>query len=40
MPHVFPMFADILPEARRALEAIAAFVHTHLPARTATEREG
>lgn len=26
MPHVFPMFADVLPEGRRAIEAIGAFV--------------
>jgi len=26
MPHVFPMFADVLPEGRRAINAIAAFV--------------
>jgi len=31
MPHAFPIFADVLPEARAALEAIAAFIHTRLP---------
>lgn len=31
MPHVFPMFAGLLPEARHALEAIAAFVLNRLP---------
>jgi monoterpene epsilon-lactone hydrolase len=31
MPHVFPMFAGLLPEARRALEAIAAFILSRLP---------
>ncbi len=30
MPHVFPMFADILPEARRALTEIGRFVGNHL----------
>lgn len=32
MPHVFPMFADFIPEARRAIDAIAAFVAARLGA--------
>jgi monoterpene epsilon-lactone hydrolase len=32
MPHVFPMFADFLPEGRRALNEIATFVGAQLPA--------
>jgi epsilon-lactone hydrolase len=35
MPHVFPMFADFLPEGRRAIDAIAAFIDTRLRSRTA-----
>jgi acetyl esterase/lipase len=31
MPHVFPMFADFLPEGRRALDEIAQFIGTRLP---------
>jgi hypothetical protein len=30
MPHVFPLFS-MLPEARRALDDIAAFIEQHLP---------
>ncbi len=30
MPHVFPMFADVLPEGRRALREIQRFVDAHL----------
>jgi len=32
MPHVFPMFADFLPEGRRALGEIAQFIGARLPA--------
>jgi epsilon-lactone hydrolase len=39
MPHAFPMFADVLPEARAALEAIAAFIHTRLPPTASAEGE-
>ena len=31
MPHVFPMFADFLPEGRRALNEIRAFLDARLP---------
>lgn len=31
MPHVFPMFADFLPEGRQALDDIGGFIDTRLP---------
>ena len=31
MPHVFPMFADFVPEGRRALSQISVFVAARLP---------
>ena len=31
MPHVFPMFADFLPEGRRALDEIGEFIGARLP---------
>ena len=31
MPHVFPMFADFLPEGRRALSEIGEFIGARLP---------
>ncbi|MEM1436718.1 MAG: alpha/beta hydrolase [Pseudomonadota bacterium] len=31
MPHVFPIFASILPEARAAIEEMARFMRTQLP---------
>jgi len=34
MPHVFPMFADFLPEARRALHKIGEFIGARLPSQT------
>jgi acetyl esterase/lipase len=37
MPHVFPMFADVLPEGRRALDEIGAFIDARL-ARAANVR--
>jgi acetyl esterase/lipase len=30
MPHVFPMFADVLPEGRRAIVGIAAFIRDRI----------
>jgi epsilon-lactone hydrolase len=33
MPHVFPMFADFIPEGRRALSDIGAFVDQRIDAR-------
>lgn len=35
MPHVFPMFADFLPEGRRALDEIRDFIDARLPAQFA-----
>jgi len=35
MPHVFPMFADFLPEGRQALDEIGEFVDAVLPAQFA-----
>ncbi len=32
MPHVFPIFADFLPEGRRAIDHIAAFISARLSA--------
>jgi acetyl esterase/lipase len=37
MPHVFPMFADVLPEGRRAIDGIAAFVIDRISRARATE---
>lgn len=31
MPHVFPIFGGLIPEAKPAIQDMAAFIHTHVP---------
>ncbi len=30
LPHVFPIFGDLIPESKQAIEEIAAFIRTHV----------
>src|SRR5262249_51633323 len=40
MPHVLPMFADVLPEGRRAIDCIATFIAEALSASVAHPTRG